>query len=157
MPLQAVLDAAIKEIGYKEGANNDNKFAKVAGHANNQAWCATFIRACFIKGKEEKAIPDTAYCPYIESWARQHNRIVPLVEARKGDLALLDFSRSGKAEHVVMLTANYNPASPNLLRTVGGNTSSSTSSGSQANGDGVAAKNYSASLVRVIVRPNWSK
>ena len=67
LPLEAVMKAARDEIGYQEGANNDNKFAKIAGHANNQPWCATFIRACFIKGKEEKAIPDTAYCPYIDT------------------------------------------------------------------------------------------
>ena len=43
LALEAVLKAARDEIGYKEGANNANKFAKIAGHANNQPWCATFI------------------------------------------------------------------------------------------------------------------
>ena len=36
MSAQAVLDAATKEIGYKEGQGNDNKFAAIAGHANHQ-------------------------------------------------------------------------------------------------------------------------
>ena len=153
MSLSAVLAAARAEVGYKEGKNNDNKFAKVAGHANNQPWCATFVRACFVKGKEEKAIPNTAYCPYIEAWAREHNRIVPLKEAKRGDLILFDFTRTGKADHVGILDFDYDPTKPNLIRTIEGNSGSQ----SQTNGDGVARKNRATSLVRVIVRPNWSK
>ena len=153
MSVSAVLAAARAEVGYKEGKNNDNKFAKVAGHANNQAWCATFVRACFVKGKEEKAIPNTAYCPYIEAWAREHNRIVPLKEAKRGDLILFDFTRTGKADHVGILDFDYDPTKPNLIRTIEGNSGNQ----SQTNGDGVARKNRATSLVRVIVRPNWSK
>ena len=153
MSLSGVLAAARKEVGYKEGERNDNKFAAIAGHANHQPWCATFVRACFISGKEAKAIPDTAYCPYIEAWGRQHNRVVPYKEAKKGDLVLFDFSRTGKADHVGILNYDYDPTKPNLIRTIEGNTGSQ----SQTNGDGVATKARAVSLVRVIVRPNWSK
>lgn len=153
MSLSAVLHAAIDEIGYKEGANNDNKFAKVAGHANNQPWCATFIRACFIKGKEAKAIPDSAYCPHFEAWGRANNRIIPLSEARKGDLVLFDFNRAGRSDHIGILINDYNPAYPNLIRTIEGNTSNLN----PTNGDSVARKNRAVSLIRVIVRPKWSK
>ena len=148
-----VLEAARAEVGYKEKPNNDNKFAKVAGHANNQPWCATFIRACFIKGKEAKAIPDSAYCPHIEAWAKANHAVVPLVEAKKGDLALFDFSRSGRAEHIGILTHDFNKATPTIIRTIEGNTGAI----SQDNGDGVAKKVRSVSLVRVIVRPKWSQ
>ena len=153
MSLSAVLAAARAEVGYKEGKNNDNKFAAIAGHANHQAWCATFVRACFVKGKEEKASPNTAYCPYIEAWAREHNRIVPLKEAKRGDLVLFDFTRTGKADHVGILDFDYDLTKPNLIRTIEGNTGSQ----SETNGDGVARKNRASSIVRVIVRPNWSK
>ena len=153
LPLKAVMKAARDEIGYQEGANNDNKFAKVAGHANNQPWCATFIRACFIKGKEEKAIPDTAYCPYLESWGRQHNRIVPIKELKRGDLLLFDFGRTGRADHVGIATHDFDEKSPLLVKTIEGNTGNK----SQTNGEFVARKNRAVSLVRVIVRPKWSK
>lgn len=153
MSLSGVLAAAAKEVGYKEGANNDNKFAKVAGHANHQPWCATFVRACFVAGKEEKAIPNTAYCPHIEAWGREHNRVVPLAEAKKGDLVLFDFARAGRADHVGILTHDYDKTRPGLIRTIEGNTGTQ----SQTNGDGVARKNRAVSLVRIIVRPNWSK
>lgn len=156
MSVKSVLDAATAEIGYKEGKNNDNKFAKIAGHANNQPWCATFVRACFIKGKEEAAIPNTAYCPTIESWGRAHNAVVPVKEAKVGDLVLFDFDRKGIAQHVGICSHDFDSASPTVIATIDGNTSSS-SSGSQANGDGVYRKIRPVSLVRIIVRPKWSK
>ena len=152
MPLTSVLAAARKEVGYKEGANNDNKFAAIAGHANHQPWCATFIRACFIKGEEEKAIPDSAYCPHIEAWGRGHNRVVPVREAKRGDLVLFDFSRTGKAEHVGILDYDYDPTKPNLIRTIEGNTGAISAS----EGDGVQKKKRHVSLVRIIIRPKWS-
>lgn len=152
MSIQKVLDAAKAEVGYKEGKNNDNKFAKIAGHANHQPWCATFIRACFIKGEEAKAIPDSAYCPHIEAWGRANNAVVPTKEAKKGDLILLDFSRSGRSEHIEILTHDFSAKTPTILRSIGGNTGAI----SQDNGDGVAKKVRPVSLVRVIVRPKWS-
>ena len=152
MSIQKVLDAARAEIGYKEKPNNDNKFAKVAGHANNQPWCATFVRACFIKGEEEKAIPDSAYCPHIEAWGRQHNRVVPTAEAKRGDLVLFDFSRSGKSEHIGILNIGFSEKNPEYLHTIEGNTGYI----SPDDGDGVQKKKRHVSLVRIIIRPKWS-
>ena len=152
MSIQKVLDAARAEVGYIEKPNNNNKFAKVAGHANNQPWCATFIRACFIKGEEAKAIPDSAYCPHIEAWARANNRVVPTAEAKRGDLVLFDFTRSGKAEHIGILNINFSPKVSKYLRTIEGNTGAISAS----EGDGVQKKKRDLSIVRLIVRPNWS-
>ena len=152
MSVQKVLDAARAEIGYKEKPNNDNKFAKVAGHANYQPWCATFIRACFIKGQEAQAIPDSAYCPHIEAWGRSHNRVVPIQEAKRGDLVLFDFNREGKSQHIGILGINFSKVRPDILRTIEGNTSAINAS----EGDGVQRKTRPVSVVRVIIRPKWS-
>jgi len=153
MPIQKVLDAARAEVGYKEKPNNNNKFAKVAGHANYQPWCATFIRACFIKGKEAKAIPDSAYCPHIEAWARANNRVVPTREAKRGDLVLFDFTRSGKSEHIGILNLNFSEKNPEYLFTIEGNTGAISAS----EGDGVQKKKRHISIVRLVVRPKWSE
>ena len=152
MSVGTVLDYAISQIGYKEGANNNNKFAAIAGHANNNPWCATFIRACFIKGEEAKAIPDSAYCPHIEAWGRGHNRVVPIREAKRGDLVLFDFSRSGKSEHIGILNINFSEKNPEYLHTIEGNTGAI----SAAEGDGVQKKKRDISFVRIIIRPKWS-
>ena len=50
MSIQKVISSAVSHKGYKEGANNDNIFAGIAGHANHQPWCATFVVACFKEG-----------------------------------------------------------------------------------------------------------
>jgi hypothetical protein len=159
MSIDKVVAAALAEVGYQEGVNNDNKFAKVAGHANHQAWCATFVRACLIKGEEEKAIPNTAYCPYIEAWARANHAVVPLAESRKGDLVLFDFSRAGRAEHIGIQLYDFNPKSPHRITTVDGNSTSISSNNrnQQANGGGVVKKTRDTSLVRVIVRPKYKE
>lgn len=49
-----VIEWAAKQIGFREGRsngrwNNRNPFAKIAGHADGYAWCATFVCAAFIK------------------------------------------------------------------------------------------------------------
>ena len=150
-----VLKAAIKELGYKEGTNNDNKFAAIAGHANHQPWCATFVYAIFKETGESKAIPNTAYCPAIEAWGRANNAVVPIRESKVGDLVLFDFSRSGKAEHVGIQSHDFDAARPDVIATVDGN-SSSFAGASQANGDGVYKKIRPVSTVRLIVRPKWS-
>ena len=155
MPVTKVLELAIKEIGYKENQGNDNKFAAIASHANHQPWCATFVYAIFKEAGESKAIPNTAYCPAIEAWARANNAVVPLSESKAGDLVLFDFTRSGKSEHVGIQTHDFRPENAGVISTIDGNTSSLTS-GSQANGDGVWRKNRPVSLVRLIVRPKWS-
>lgn len=43
-----VFAAAYGEIGYHEGANNQNKYAGPVGVPNNDAWCTTFASWCFL-------------------------------------------------------------------------------------------------------------
>ena len=54
-----ILSNARGEIGFHEGANNANKYAGYAGHANNQAWCSTFVTWALKKAEAQGAkIPD---------------------------------------------------------------------------------------------------
>jgi len=57
-----VLALARKELGYNEGPNNDTKYAKQAGHANHQPWCATFVVAMF-RAAGMKLPSESAYTP----------------------------------------------------------------------------------------------
>jgi hypothetical protein len=54
MSKDKVIKLAKAEVGYVEGKSNFNKFARVAGHANNQPWCNTFISAIFIEAGLKK-------------------------------------------------------------------------------------------------------
>ena len=58
-----VIDLCAAQVGYREGRSNYNKYAPIAGHANNLPWCATFLVAMFKKaGQELPAGANTAGC-----------------------------------------------------------------------------------------------
>ena len=40
-----LVNVALKEVGYTEGANNYNKYGASFG-VNNEAWCAFFVSWC---------------------------------------------------------------------------------------------------------------
>ena len=147
-----VIELALEEIGYIEGAGNDNKYAKIAGHPNKLPWCATFIYAMFKEADLAKAIPNTSSCQAIEKWAQESEVIVPIKSAKRGDLILMDFSKSGKAQHVGIAISRYKP-DRKTIHTVEGNTGDK----SQINGEGVYLKTRGVGVIRCVVRPRYPK
>ena len=147
-----LIQLALEEVGYTEGAKNDNKYARLAGHANNLPWCATFIYAMFKEADLAKAIPNTASCQAIEKWAKESEVIVPTESAKRGDLILMDFSKSGKAQHVGIAISRYKPERK-TIHTVEGNTGDK----SQINGEGVYLKTRGVGVIRCVVRPRYPK
>jgi len=143
-----VIELAIKEDGYVEGRNNNNKYAVIAGHKNGLPWCNTFISALFIQAGIREAIPITASCEVTLSWGFKNHRIIPFVETRAGDLVIYDFSGSGKAEHIGLAITNYNPRKK-TIETIEGN----TGAGSESNGEGVKRKIRSRVYVKGVIRP----
>lgn len=153
--INEVLEFAKSQIGTKEGANNDNPYAKIARHANHQPWCMTFVYACFVKGNAYGQIMNTASCLQLEAWARKNNMLVPVEQVQPGDVVLFDFDKKGLSQHVGIATSRFN-AEKKEIQTIEGNTSDGSGKGkSQSNGDGVYARHRSASLVRAVVRPKW--
>ena len=104
-----VIELAMEEVGYKEGENNFNKYAPIAGLANNLPWCNSFIAAIFIQAGLKQAIPITAAVASTEAWGLKYDRLVKLEEAKRGDLILMDFTNSGKAQHIGLAINRYNP------------------------------------------------
>jgi len=149
--IQQVISKAVSHKGYKEGANNDNIFAAIAGHANHQPWCATFVVACFKEGKETAAIPNSASCEYIEAWGVKMKRTRTKQIAKRGDLILMDFTKSGRSQHIGIAIHDFD-LKTNTIQTIEGNTGDVN----QANGDGVYVKTRHAEFIRAVVRPNWS-
>lgn len=69
--------AMAKEVGYREGPNNDNKYAGWAGHANNQPWCATFLEGVSDKIGLKTLIPEgqaMASCDALFTHFQKQNR-----------------------------------------------------------------------------------
>ena len=143
-----VIELAVAEAGYVEGKNNLNKFAPVAGHANNQPWCNTFISAMFIQAGIREAIPITASCAATLAWGIKNKRIIQTEKAKRGDLLIFDFTKSGQAQHIGLAVKNFN-LKTNTIQTMEGNTGEK----SQANGEGVYLKTRSKDFIKAVIRP----
>ena len=143
-----VIKLAVAEVGYVEGKNNDNKFASVAGHANNQPWCNTFISAIFIEAGLKNAIPITASCASTLAWGIKNDRVIPTKKAKRGDLLIFDFTKSGQAQHIGLAIKRFNRLTK-TIKTVEGNTGET----SQANGEGVYFKTRSKDFIVAVIRP----
>ena len=149
----AVVAAAKAQVGYKEGANNDNKFGVWYG-VNHVAWCAIFVSWCFDQAKAIPALEKYSYCPSLESWAHSHNMIVPISQVQMGDVLLFDWTHSGVAEHTGIATGPIDPHTK-LIPTIEGNTGPDHVGVNQSNGDGVYAKVRSPLVVKAVIRPKW--
>lgn len=147
---EPVLAEARSHIGYKEGKNNDNKFAAIAKHPNHQPWCATFVVACFSKAGSVKAIKNTSSCIDMYKWGKSKKALVDYTEAQRGDLILMDFTGSGIPQHIGIASKDYDGR---VVETIEGNTGDA----SQTNGDGVARKKRQPEYIFAVIRPLWEK
>jgi len=150
--IEAVIAQAQGNIGYQEGAGNDNKFAATAKHPNHQPWCATFIVACFIKAGASAAIKNTSSCIDMLKWGETQKAVAELKDAKRGDLILMNFTGSKVPQHIGIASKDFDPIHKSI-ETIEGNTGSV----SQANGDGVYRKVRQAQFIFAVVRPQWSK
>ena len=143
-----VIKLAKAEVGYVEGKSNFNKFARVAGHANNAPWCNTFISAIFIEAGLKNAIPITASCASTLAWGIKNDRVIPTRKAKRGDLLIFDFTKSGQAQHIGLAIKRFNRLTK-TIKTVEGNTGQT----SQSNGEGVYLKTRSKNFIVAVIRP----
>ena len=158
---QKVVAAARKEVGYREGANNENKYARALyPKLNNVPWCAIFVSWCFRQAKATSLV-DVQYnwgfagCTDALRRFRKAGRVVPKRRARPGDIVFFDFNNVDvTAEHVGIV---IEPAKSWGLVTVEGNTMAEHATGSQANGNGVWRRNRPYSVILAVVRPKWSE
>jgi hypothetical protein len=154
----AVVTAAKKHLGYKEGTNNDTIFGTWAG-MNHQPWCAMFISYVFNEAGCLDLIKQNAKgfasCIQMDMWAHKNGMTASISEITAGDILLFDFAKAGHAEHTEIALGPVDPHT-HLIPTIGGNTADSHA-GNQANGDGVYLKFRAPSTVRTVVKPKWSK
>ena len=69
-----LIDAAIKELGYKEGAGNQTKYGEWYG-MNGAAWCHMFVSWCADQaGIPLSTVPKTASCYAGEQGYKNHKR-----------------------------------------------------------------------------------
>ena len=152
--MPSLIEIAKAEIGTTEFANNDTKYGKWYG-LNNQAWCAMFVSWCYDKaGLGAKVSAQSgkgfASCNAGLKWFATKNKLIPVGQAKAGDIAFFQFDKDAEPDHVGII--KFNNTALKYLQVIEGNTSADKS-GSQSNGDGVYLKRRSYSLVMAVARP----
>ena len=152
MDYKKILQVLEKEVGYKEGKNNDNKYGKDYG-CNNVPYCVIFMWWAFKEaGASEYFCGGTkqASCTKVKEWAQAHNCWVTK-DYKPGDLLLFNFNGKNTPKHIGFLVEVKN----GVYYTIEGNTSPSNR-GSQENGDGVWNKQRKLSSIVGAYRPNYA-
>jgi cell wall-associated NlpC family hydrolase len=83
-------------------------------------------------------------------WFAAKGKLVPVGDARPGDIAFFQFDDDAQPDHVGIVIKNNTKLK--RLVCVEGNTASGTA-GSQSNGDGVYERKRSYSLIMAVARP----
>ena len=152
---KTVLDIAASHIGYTEGTNNDTEFGKWFG-LNHQPWCAMSASKIFFDaGKILTVAPKTkpkgfASCDEWLKYLTKNNQLVPIGQAKAGDLVFYQFDTDAEPDHVGIIKGNNTTLK--YIYAYEGNTSDN-SKGSQANGDGYYLKKRGYGVIMAVARP----
>lgn len=148
----AMIAAALDEVGTVEQPpfSNRTPYAALAGHANGQPWCATFLVA--MAHRIGLVLPsESAFTPTM-ALGFQHVGRWHTADPQPGDIVFYDFSAPhGEIDHVGLVVS----LAGGVLRTIEGNTSPGTK-GSQNNGGGVWARTRSLSDAVGFGRPDYT-
>ena len=151
-----IVHTAQQQVGFVEGANNDNLYGTWYG-MNNQPYCAMFVSWVFGQNNLSHLVAAQttkgfAYCPAGLAWFQQKSCVVNKYDGRPGDLVFFSFNGNGQADHIEIIV----DASKDGITTVGGNTSPDHAlTASQANGNGVYLRHRPYLYVLAIVRPEY--
>lgn len=178
---QAVLSAALQEVGYLEkatiaqlddktanaGSKNYTKYARdlynakyFNGNKQGAAWCAVFVAWCFFKAYGKEAALTLLCQPEKDNCGAGCGYIVRYFKTKKqwhtsspqpGDVIVFYDTKMSGFQHTGLVYA----VDSDYVYTVEGNTSSE--SGVIPNGGAVARKKYRQSYARIAGygRPNW--
>jgi hypothetical protein len=151
MTAAKIIETAKRFLGVAEnpkGSNNvqfntDYYGKPVSGNA--YPWCCVFVWDVFrIAGASDLFYngKKTASCLVLHDWGKNNGMLVPVQDARPGDIVFYDWNANAFADHVGICTDN-NPAGQ-TIRTIEGNTS-----------DAVGECSHEYSKVCGILRPAY--
>lgn len=151
-----IIKKAISYIGTREypaGSNNvifNTHFYGKSVRGSAFPWCCTFVWDIFRMCKAKKLFcggEPTAYCPTVESWAKNHGQWHSNTEGRPGDLCLMDFGK-GRASHIGIVEKKNADGTYTVIE---GNTSKT----SNDNGGCVMRKIRRTGVIRGFYRPDY--
>lgn len=128
------LDLARKEVGYKEGKNNWNKFARdYFPSVQNAPWCGAFVGAILIlAGFDPRGKVWIPYVPYVMAWAKKIGAW-STTEYEDGDLTIFNWRGRGVVDHIGFA---WKDRKSSRYRSIEGNTQPGDA-GNQGEGGGV--------------------
>lgn len=153
LDVKKLLELCEASVGYQETGNNDTTFGKWFG-LNNQPWCAMSASKMFFDAGAIKTVSDKAKgyasCDAWLKYLTKNNQIVPVGQAKAGDLVFFQFDEDAQADHVGIVKGHNTVLK--VLYTYEGNTSADKK-GSQSNGDGYYLKKRTYATIMAIARP----
>ena len=151
--IKKVMELCEASLGYAEGPNNDTTFGKWYG-LNNQPWCAMSASKMFFDAGAIASVANTkkgfASCDAWMKYLAKNNQLVPIGQAKAGDIVFFQFDEDAEPDHVGIVKGNN--ATLKYMYCYEGNTSSDKG-GSQSNGDGYYLKKRTYSLIMAVGRP----
>lgn len=158
MSLSKVLEIARADLGYTEDPPGSNltKYGEAYG-MNGVPWCVEALWFWFNEAGERMAFfggGKTASCSMLLRWYKEQGLTVPIQQARKGDIAIYNFSGTQEPQHCGLIT-DVKMAITTIasLTSIEGNTT--TSGGSEDNGGVVAEKTRYTRNIIAVCRPQY--
>jgi hypothetical protein len=153
MDIKKLMELCEASVGYTEGANNDTTFGKWYG-LNNQPWCAMSASKMYFDAGAIASVANTkkgfASCDAWLKYLTKNNQIVPIGQAKRGDLVFFQFDDDAAPDHVGIVKGHN--IKLKRINVYEGNTSSGKA-GSQSNGDGFYLKKRNYSIIMAVARP----
>jgi len=152
--IKKVLELCQSKVGYTEGANNNTEFGKWFG-LKMQPWCAMAAsKMYFDAGAIASVAPAKskgfASCDLWLKHLTKNNQLVPLGQAKAGDLVFFQFDEDAQPDHVGIVKSHNKTLK--FVWVYEGNTSSGKA-GSQSNGDGFYLKKRTYNTIMAVARP----
>jgi hypothetical protein len=153
MSLNKVIELCKASEGYTEGPNNDTTFGKWFG-LNNQPWCAMSASKMYFDAGIIASVANTkkgfASCDAWLKYLTKNNQLVPIGQAKRGDLVFFQFDEDAQPDHVGIV--KFHNTKLKYIQVYEGNTSSGKA-GSQSNGDGFYLKRRTYTTIMAVARP----
>jgi Putative peptidoglycan binding domain/CHAP domain len=130
MPTRAaIVDRAIKYVGYREGPNNQNIFSSYLG-LPSESWCFDFCVAIYkmsglpLPSMELGHLTGASYVPDGWAYAKQHGATRNSWQAQPGDLVCFDWTGTQKCDNPHTHIGIVDHWQAGTLHTIEGNTGS---------------------------------
>jgi hypothetical protein len=151
--LNKVIELCEASVGYTEGPNNDTTFGKWYG-LNNQPWCAMSASKIYYDAGLINSVAGKprgyASCDEWLKYLTKNNQLVPIGQAKRGDIVFFQFDEDAMPDHVGIV--KFHHTTLKYLQVYEGNTSSGKA-GSQSNGDGFYLKRRDYKTIMAVARP----